>query len=280
LLAHLLVSKFCDALPFYRQEKMFHRIGIDIPRETMCRWAVEVGRRCQPLIELMHQEVRAGPLIQMDETPVQVMGESGRANTTKSFMWVIRGGPRGHPVLLYQYHPSRSAEIPLSYLKGYKGYFQTDGFSAYDEAGKQPGIVHVGCFAHVRRKFSDAQKPTKKAGAAEEAINRIAKLYGIEKHLRAMNLSDEQFVARRKQEVEPILNDFFSWLKKKALQVPPSSLLGKAVNYTLGQWEKLVRYLDGPFLTPDTNLVLSSGFQNPQDSTKFLPERTCHRSVA
>lgn len=255
LLAHLLVSKFCDALPFYRQEKMFGRIGIDIPRETMCRWAVEVGRKCEPLIELMQREVQAGPLIQMDETPVQVMGESGRANTAKSYMWVIRGGPRGHPVLLYQYHPTRSAEVPLGYLKGYEGYFQTDGYSAYDEAGKQPGIIHVGCFAHVRRKFIDAQKPSKKAGAAEEAINRIAKLYRIEKLLRAMKLSDEQFVARRRQEVEPILKDFLPWLQKKALQVPPSSLLGKAVNYTLGQWDKLVRYLEQAFLTPDTNLV-------------------------
>jgi len=255
LLAYILVSKFCDALPFYRQQKMFRRIGIDIPRATMCRWAVEVGRRIEPLIELMHREVRAGPLIQMDETPVQVMGEAGRSNTSKSYMWVIRGGPPEDPVLLYQYHPTRSARVPLTYLKGYEGYFQTDGYGGYDDAGSQPGIVHAGCWAHVRRKFVDAQKPSKKAGSAEEAIARIAKLYEIEKRLRSLGLSDEEFVERRKKEVEPILESFHSWLAKKSLQVPPSTLIGKAVGYALNQWEKLERYLDEAFLTPDTNLV-------------------------
>jgi transposase len=255
LLAYVLVSKFCDALPFYRQEKLFHRIGIDIPRATMCRWATEVSRKCGPLIELMHREIRAGPLIQMDETTVQVMGESGRANTTKSFMWVIRGGAADHPILLYQYHPSRGAKIPLAYLKGYEGYLQTDGYTGYDDAGKQPGIVHVGCWAHVRRKFTDAQKPSKKAGSAEAAISQIAKFYEIENRLRALNLSDEEFVRRRKEEIELLLKGFRSWVDKKAPQVPPSSLIGKAVKYALSQWEKLERYLEQAFLTPDTNLV-------------------------
>jgi transposase len=255
LLAYILVSKFCDALPFYRQEKMFRRIGIDIPRGTMCRWAVEVGRRCESLIELMHREVRAGPVIQMDETPVQVMKEPGRPNTSKSYVWVIRGGPPEHPVLLYKYHPTRSARVPLAYLEGYRGYLQTDGYAGYDDVGSQPGIIHAGCMAHVRRKFTDAQRPTQKAGSAEEAIARIAKLYKIEKQLRALDLPDEEFVERRRREAEPILVSFHSWLTEKSLQVPPSTLIGKAVGYALSQWEKLVRYLDEPFLTPDTNLV-------------------------
>jgi transposase len=255
LLVYVLVSKFCDALPFYRQEKIFRRIGIDIPRATMCRWALEVGRKCEPLIELMHREIRAGPLIQMDETTVQVMNEVGRKNTAKSYMWVIRGGPADHPILLYQYHPSRSAEIPLAYLKDYEGYLHTDGYAGYDDAGRQPGIVHVGCWAHVRRKFIDAQKPSKKAGSAEAAISRIAKLYEIENRLRALKLSDEEFVSRRKEEVEPLLKGFHSWLGNKILQVPPSSLIGKAVGYALRQWGKLEKYLEQAYLTPDTNLV-------------------------
>ena len=183
------------------------------------------------------------------------MGEAGRANTSKSYMWVIRGGPPEHPVLLYQYHRTRSARVPFVYLKDYEGYLQTDGYSGYDDVGSQPGIVHTGCWAHLRRKFSDAQKASKKAGSAEEAIGRIAKLYEIEKRLRALDLPDEDFVERRKKEVEPILEDFHSWVEKKALQVPPSTLLGKAVGYALSQWEKLKRYLDEAFLTPDTNLV-------------------------
>jgi len=255
LLAYVLVSKFCDALPFYRQEKLFRRIGIEIPRSTMCRWAVEVGRKCEPLIELMHREVRAGPLIQMDETTVQVMGESGRANTSKSYMWVIRGGDPRHPVLLYQYHRSRSAEVPLAYLKGYEGYLQTDGYAGYNEVGSEPGIIHAGCWAHVRRKFVDAQRPHKRAGSAQEALSRISKMYKIEKSLRAMDLSDEKFVRRRKEEVGDILEDFHPWLEKKSLQVPPSTLMGKAVGYALSQWEKLQKYLEKAFMSPDTNLV-------------------------
>jgi transposase len=255
LLAYVLVSKFCDALPFYRQEKLFRRIGIDIPRNTMCRWAVEVGRRCEPLIELLHREIRAGPLVQMDESTVQVMGERGRANTSKSYMWVVRGGDPAHPVLLYQYHRNRSAQIPLVYLKGYRGYLQTDGYPGYDEVGSQPGIIHAGSWAHVRRKFVDAQRPHKKAGSAEEALSRISKMYKIENTLRALDLADEEFVRRRKEEVGEILDDFHPWLKKKALQVPESSLLGKAVGYALSQWEKLVKYLEKAFMTPDTNLV-------------------------
>ena len=126
----------------------------------------------------------------------------------------------------------------------------------------------------------DAQKPSKKAGSAEEAIARIAKLYEIENRLRALGLSDEEFVERRKKEAEPILKDFHSWLEKKALQVPPSTLLGKAVVYALNQWEKLERYLEQAFLTPDTNLVLCSGYHNPQDSGKSFGGRANHGVAA
>ena len=128
LLAYVMVSKFCDAIPFYRQEKLFRRIGIELSRVDFCNWATQVARQCDPLIEIFLDEIRAGPVVQMDETPLQVMKELGRTNTKKSYMWVMRGGPPEDPVIVYRYHPTRGAKIPLGYLSEYEGFLQTDGY--------------------------------------------------------------------------------------------------------------------------------------------------------
>ena len=280
LLAYILTSKFVDALPFYRQEKQFSRIGIDIPRSTMGDWAIQAARKCEPLLKLMHEAVLSGPMIQMDETTVQVMKERGRANGTKSYMWVVRGGDPEHPILLYQYFRTRSGDVPLAYLENFKGYLQTDGYAGYDEVGKLPGITHVGCWAHVRRLFFEAKKATKKSGSADEALARIGKLYIIERQLRDAGLSEGEFVEKRKEKVDPILEKLKGWLQQKASQSLPSSLLGKAVNYALNQWDKLERYTDLASMTPDTNLVLCSGYHNPQDSGKSFVDRANHGFAA
>ena len=209
----------------------------------------------------------------MDETRVQVMKELGRPDTSKSFMWVLRGGQVEKPVIVYRYHPTRSGKVPLQYLSEYEGYLQTDGYEGYREVGSLSGITHVCCWAHARRKFDEAAKPSKKPGGAAEALGRIGKIYRIERELRSEGLEADEFVRKRKDRVLPILKVFKGWLEKKALQVPPSTLLGKAVNYTLKEWEKLVKYLDSPYLTPDTNRVLCSGYHNPQDSGKYYRER-------
>jgi transposase len=255
LLAFIVVSKFCDAIPFYRQEKQFARIGVELSRVDFCHWAAEAALKCDPLVEIFLHQIRAGPVVQMDETRVQVMKELGRADTAQSFMWVMRGGPPATPVILFRYHPRRSASIPLQYLSQYEGYLQTDGYEGYGEVGSLPGIMHVGCWAHARRKFDEAAKASKTVGSAHEALGRIATLYRIERELRAQQLPGEQFVQRRKEQVLPILQDFKYWLDAKTLQVPPSVLLGKAVHYALKEWEKLLRYLESPYLTPDTNSV-------------------------
>jgi transposase len=258
LLAYVMVSKFCDAIPFYRQEKLFRRIGIELSRVDFCNWAIQVARQCDPLIEIMLDEIRAGPVVQMDETPLQVMKELGRANTKKSYMWVMRGGPPENPVIVYRYHPTRGAKIPFGYLAEYEGFLQTDGYDGYNDVGSLAGITHAGCWAHVRRRFDEAAKASKKTGSAQEALGRIRKIYRIERELRSQELEPEVFMQKRKESVLPILEGFKEWLVTKALQVPPSTLLGKAVNYALNEWEKLLRYLDSPHLTPDTNLVENS----------------------
>jgi transposase len=125
---------------------------------------------------------------------------------------------------------------------GHEGYLQTDGYEGYAQAGTLPGIMHVGCFAHARRKFDEAAKASKKPGSAHEALGRIAKIYRIERELRAEQLAADAFLHKRKQKVQPLLEDFKEWLDKKALQVPPSTLLVKR-GLRLGEWEKLRRYL-------------------------------------
>jgi transposase len=253
LVAYMLVSKFCDALPFYRQERQFQRMGVDLSRQDMANWTMAVARRVQPLVQLLRREIHGGPVVQIDETILQVMQEPGRANTSQSYMWVYRGGQPEHPVVDYQYHPSRSGEVPLKVLQGYRGFVQTDGYEGYEELGRQPGITHVGCWAHARRKFFEAKVISKQSGSAEEALAPIDKLFALERELRAEDFAPQEFLRRRREQVEPVFQWLRSWLENRQPQVPPSTLLGKAIGYALAQWPKLVRYLDSPWLKPDNN---------------------------
>jgi transposase len=253
LIAYMIVSKFCDALPFYRQERQFQRMGVDVSRQDMSNWTLKVFERVNPMLELLRRQILSGSAVGIDETTVQVMGEEGRANTSKSFMWVYKGGNPEWPVVEYQYHPSRSGKIPLKYLQGYNGYIQTDGYKGYNELGRQPGIEHAGCWAHVRRGFFEARVISKKSGSADEALARIDKIFAIERALRAEDLEPERFVEKRRSAVEPILEKLRTWLDSRQPQVPPRSLLGKAIEYAVDQWPKLSRYLDCPYLHPDNN---------------------------
>jgi len=258
LLAHLLVSKFEDALPFYRQEKILARMGIELGRATMCNWAVKVAERVEPLMSLLQHEIRSGPLINIDETPLQVLNEAGRSNTSKSYMWVYRGGDPQKPVLIYQYQPTRSGRVPMNFLKGYQGYVQSDAYSGYNVLGRQPGIELVGCWAHVRRKFVEvinAKSNPKKQGHAEQALDYIGQLYGLEKYADENEFLPDQRYDLRQQNAKPILAEFKDWLNQASSITPPKGLLGKAVNYALRNWSRLLRYIDDGCLRPDNNLA-------------------------
>jgi transposase len=255
LLAYIVTGKFCDSLPLYRQEKQFERIGVELSRRTMADWMIAASEACAPLMKVLEDQLRSGPLLQLDETTVQVMDEPGRENTTVSYMWVARGGAPQGPVILYHYAPSRGAEVAKKMIGSFEGYLQTDGYEVYDRAcAGATKVIHAGCWAHVRRKFFEAQKSSKKAGSAEVALSTIGKLYRAEGE-RAVHKKPEEFAVARRRIVDPILVDFRTWLQRRASQVPPETLLGKAVGYTLAQWPKLIRYLDHPALTPDTNAV-------------------------
>jgi len=255
LLAYIVTGKFCDSLPLYRQAKQFARIGVELSRRTMADWMIATAQACAPLMKLLEIRVRSGPLLQLDETRLQVLGEPGRANTSLSFMWVARGGPPETPVILYHYAPTRGAEVAHQMLGDYRGYLQTDGYEVYDQVcDGAKGVVHVGCLAHVRRDFHDAHKNSKKSGSAEEALAMIARVYRAES-LRERYKDPQEFTAERRRQVEPILAEFRAWLDRRSTQVPPETLLGKAIGYALRQWPKLIRYLEHPAMTPDTNAV-------------------------
>lgn len=258
LVAQIVCAKFEDALPLYRQEKIFARLGIDLPRATMAGWMIKTFEKAIPLLQLCHQEIRSGPLINIDETPLQVLNEPNRANTTKSYMWVFRGGDPERPVVAYQYHPSRGGQVPLDFLAGYQGFVQTDGYNGYEALGRQKGIVLVGCWAHARRKFDKVIKAMgseKRQGAAEEAMAYIGKLYAVEKQARENRLDADQTKALRQLKAKPVLDEFKMYLDAKVSTTPPKGLLGKAINYTLKFWPRLVRYIDDGRLRPDNNLA-------------------------
>lgn len=256
LIAYVITAKFCDALPFYRQSKIFDRLDIDLSRATLCNWSMMAAEKCKPLIEIMTEEIRSGPLIRMDETTLQVLNEPGREASSKSYMWVAMGyTAREKPLFLYQYHPTRSADVPKEFLEYYKGILQTDGYKGYNLAIVDKDIIHVGCFAHARRYFENALKLNKKSKIAYKGIEYIRKIYSIETELRGKKLSPENFIEKRKRAIIPVLESFLNWLNIQENSVLPQSKAGEAINYTLSEWEKLVRYLDHHLLTPDNNLI-------------------------
>jgi len=263
LLAHIAVSKFADGLPLYRQQKIFGRLGIDLPRAVMAKWMVQSAHYCAGLFDLLRTEIRSGPLIGIDETPLQVLNEAGRDNTTKSYMWVYRGGSLDRPTLLYQYQRTRSGRLALEFLNDYHGYIQSDDFSGYDHLDQNPNIVHLGCWAHSRRKFIKVVKVRKKhrskrvnpKSLADEALAYIGNLYQVENQARRRELNAVQIYQLRREKAKPILDEFKSWLDTKQPLIPPKSLLGRAIRYTLNNWEKLINYLKDGRLRPDNNLV-------------------------
>ena len=254
LLAHITVSKYQDALPLYRQETILRRIGVDIPRATLANWMIRTGILIQPLINLMRDQMLEYDIIQMDETPVQVLKEPDKRAQSKSYIWLQRGGPPAKPVVLYDYDPGRSAQVPKRLLEGFKGYLQTDGYDGYNAVVGANGLVHVGCMAHARRRFNDAVKAqgrNKKRGKAHRGLALIRKLYRLERQAR--KLTAQERYAKRQKHALPIMNEIRSWLDDVLPQIAPSSATGKALSYLHNEWDHLIRYLDDGRLEIDNN---------------------------
>ena len=163
-LAAVVTAKYCDALPLYRQVEIFKRGGLDISRGTLANWCVKSGAILKPLIEAMQQHLVTQHSLCADETRVQVLDEPDKSATSQSYMWVYRSNEVSQqPVVIYDYQPGRSRDNLKSFLKGFEGYLQCDGYSVYDNV---EGMLPVGCWAHTRRKYDEALKAEKKVKAA------------------------------------------------------------------------------------------------------------------
>jgi len=262
LLSSVLTGKFCDGLPFNRQERIFARHGLEISRQDMANWAMAVAGKLSDLMAMLVKELLSSSYLHCDETYVQVLDEPGKENSSKSYMWVMTSSEGGRKVILFRYSRTRSAGFISSFLDTYVGYIQTDGYAGYNDIGEKQGVIHVACWAHVRRKFVEAHEAASGMGFAIEAVNLIKKLYDIERTLRALYFGEEgkepdyeAFARERVLQVQPVFALLDAWLTEKAQAVLPSSALGKAIAYTRSLWPMLIRYVECPHLTPDNNEV-------------------------
>ena len=255
LLAYIATAKYQDALPLYRQENIFKRHDIEIPRATMANWMIKIGGELfTPLINLMRDHLISQPLIHYDETTYQVLKEPDKTAQSKSYMWVGASGPPGKRVILFDYAPTRAASVPVQLLVGFSGYLVTDDYAGYNAVCKTEDITRVGCWAHARRKFYDALKIQKnKTGKAQVTINYIAKLYRIEKQIKELPSNERLQV--RQDESAKIIDEMRVWLDKSIPQVPTSSKLGVALRYLNNNWSRLIEFLNDAVIPLDNNLA-------------------------
>ncbi|MES2824202.1 MAG: IS66 family transposase [Pseudomonadota bacterium] len=253
LLAYVTTQKYVDGLPLYRQTEIFKRIGIDMDRSTLATWMVKCGQLVQPLINLIHEKMLEQSLLHMDETRVQVLNEPGRAAQAQSFMWVLRSTMPTCSAVLFHYEPTRSGAVAQNLLCDFSGALMVDGYAGYNAVCQKNAIVRLGCWAHTRRKFVEAQQaqPTKKTGKADQALAYIQQLYRIEQDIKEKS-SSEKLIARQ-QHAKLVIDKIKLWLDKSVSQSPPQSAIGKALYYLQSQWLCLIRYIESGDYPIDNN---------------------------
>jgi transposase len=261
LIAQVVVSKFGDHVPFYRQADIYTRQGIKLDRATLGNWA---GRACfhlQPIADHMRKHLAAADRIFMDETTAPVL-DPGRRRTKKGFFWAIASDDRGHggtspPVVLFRYAPGRSGAFAEQFLQGFRGrLLQCDGYDGYDrltgiERPEGPWTL-VHCWSHLRRRFVKQARNTK-SPIAEAAVRQIAALYALEAKVRGA--APEARLATRKEHSAPIVEAMKPWLEKQLSMISSGSILATDIRYALGHWDGLTRFLEDGRLELDTNPV-------------------------
>ena len=251
LLASILVDKYTDHLPLYRQRQRFLRENIPIAASTLDGWAKQGLERLEILYDHLLEDIKSKGYLQVDETPIKVLDSNKKGATHQGYYWVYNN-PIDHSIL-FDYQSTRSASGPERILSGFRGYLQTDGYKVYEKIAKQKEITHLACWAHARREFEKALDNDKPR--AELALLYIQQLYAVEARAREEELSPQQRKELRLEKSLPVLNALGKWISQEVKQVLPKSQTGKALKYSIDRWDSLSAYLHDGMLEIDNNLV-------------------------
>ena len=243
LLATVATQKYVDALPLYRQSKIFKRHGVDLPDNTLGQWMIKVGQAVAPLIQLITKHIREQSVIGVDETTLQVLKEPGKAANSKSYMWVATTLATEDKAVLFKYSADRTHNNILDIVGDtYTGALMSDGFSGYETAQKKCGFTHLGCLVHVRRKFKDARAAygKKKPHRVDPVLTLISSIYRLDAQCK--KLPQEKQYDFRQSKIQPLYNKIKKWLDEHK-NTAPSTLTGQAILYARNQWHKVERSL-------------------------------------
>ena len=257
LIAHVLVSKYCDHIPLYRQSRIYGRDGIDIDRSTMAGWVDQGDQLLDPLVAALGRYALAGAKVHADDTPVPVL-DPGRGKTKTARLWVyVRddrpAGSKDAPAVWFQYSPDRKGEHPQDHLETYSGILQADAYGGWGKLYDSGRVVEAACWAHARRPWWDLYLSTGRAAdsLAGQALRRIAALYAVEAEVRGQPA--EMRRQHRQARAGPLLEDLRAWLTSMVGKVSAKSELAKAIGYTLTRWGSLTRYRDDGRIEIDNN---------------------------
>lgn len=254
LLAQIVIDKYVDHLPLYRQMQRFERGGLKLPYSTLTDWVGSTCRLITPLYEALKTEVLKSSYLHADETPIKVMDKDKKGQTHRGYFWVYQNSIE--KLVLFDYQESRGREGPSGILEHFQGYLQTDGYSAYEIFDKKKGITLVNCMAHARRMFNEALQNDE--ARATYAMERIQELYAVERDAKEQGLSFEERKLLREQRSLPVLESLVSWMKSQYMEVAPKSAIGKALAYSIERWDRLSLYTKDGMLSIDNNPVENS----------------------
>ena len=291
LLAQVLVAKFADHLPLYRQEKIFGRAGFEIPRSTLAQWVGSCGVQLQPLVDALKDEVLKHAVLHADETPVQML-KPGNGKTHRAYLWAYAPGAfEATRAVVYDFCESRAGEHARAFLGEWKGSLVCDDYSGYKQSLAN-GVTEVGCLAHARRKFFDLHA-SNKSQVAESALQQIGKVYEIEREVQALAPDERQRI--RQVRSKPVLDALHQWMLLTRQKITDGSATARALDYSLKRWAALTRFVGDGRLPVDNNHIenqirpiaigrnyvqLAIMWSRRQRCEKLKPRRACGSIMA
>ena len=254
LLAHVLVSKYCDHLPLYRQSEIYARQDVELERSTLADWVGGSAQLLEPLVEALRRYVTAASKLHADDTPVPVLAPGqGKTKTGRLWTYVRDDRPAGDaaaPAVWFAYSPDRKGEHPAQHLEKFRGTLQADAYAGFNQLYEEVRIQHAACWAHVRRHFYDLEQ-AHSSPVAREALQRIGALYGIEEPIRGRPPDERRAV--RQAQAKPLLDSLRQWFEATLSKLSRKSETTVAIRYALSRWDALTRYIDDGHIEIDNN---------------------------